>query len=241
MVNKELKNFFDLINKLKEKTKNEANKTNSFAEIFNLMENSEDYSDLESMANQIAKELSDKFNIDNVGVVVNTPNNNINVSFNKKDNEKLTDKKENRDNLNPKQTECKCKTTTNNNTLLDDGSCICDCYKPRNIAVLNLGNNDIFFYNAVYNIYKERFSLGDFIYNTFSVDLPDFNQLDKIVILPNIWGKILNYELDALKELLNENIELFVINPETFDVERVTFEQLDGMRMTKLQEEISCK
>lgn len=91
------------------------------------------------------------------------------------------------------------------------------------------------FYNAVRYICEREYFPNSGVYEYDEVH-PE--KVDVNVLLPNMFGKILTEAIEYFAERLADGEEVFVIDPETFELIEITDESelWDGYSMTKAQE-----
>ena len=95
------------------------------------------------------------------------------------------------------------------------------------------------FYNAVQYICETvHFPNSDFYTYEDESDL-DLYEVDAVILLPNVWEKMLDYYVDKYGKYIDEGGKLYVINPETFELTLVNHSmELEDYKMSDVQQSL---
>ena len=95
------------------------------------------------------------------------------------------------------------------------------------------------FYNAVQYICETvHFPNSDFYTYEDESDL-DLYEVDAVILLPNVWEKMLDYYVNKYSKYIDEGGRLYVINPESFELTLVNHSlELEDYQMSKVQESL---
>lgn len=107
---------------------------------------------------------------------------------------------------------------------------------PNAIMLYDVGGMDNpAFYNAVLHICRAIYFPEEMVLR----DDVDDADITSHILLPNIWGKIFMEAVKEFSELIDEGHEVFVIDPETFELTQITNpDDLWNYAMTRVQEEM---
>lgn len=175
----------------------------------------------ESKANKLAEELFTMLGVDNIDININTPDNTNTYHFSKeKDN-------------------CTCGTNCCKKESSTKEECCKNEQEPkalRSVVLYNVGGNyNPAFYNAVLHICETEHFKDEGVYSEFDIH-PD--KVDVCILLPNIWNKMVLDAVEDFVEKLKNGTEVYVINPETFELTQITDRaELWDYAMSELQEE----
>ena len=220
------------INLTKVKDNDEITKVVKIVDKKNYMESLLSEKDnMQILADKLAEELFSSTDVKNIDVKINVGNNTNDYHFSKYD--EMTENKETCSN---KNTECSNK----NETLCfeEDKNDEVITEKPKSVVLYNVGGTyNPMFYNAVRYICEEKYFSEDGVYSEFDTHPIDEN-IDVCILLPNIWGKIVCDAIEDFAEYMENGAEIFVINPETFELTQITESaELWDYEMSELQEE----
>lgn len=219
------------INLTKVKDNNEINRIVKIVDKKNYLESLlAEKDDTQIMADKLADELFALTGADTIDIKINTPNGTDNYYFTSSDTDNddntpedtSNEDKATKDVVITNETPCQTK-----NESVNIG---------KRIVLYNVGGNYIpSFYNAVLHICNHEHFAEDGVYSEFGV-IP--NEVDVCILLPNIWNKIYSNAVEDFAEKVKNGTEVYVINPETFELTQITCaKELWEYEMTAIQEE----
>ncbi len=149
------------------------------------------------------------FNADNVNIYIKTPEGEIKLNSNKPGEFKFEGEKV--EDVKPVYNEC----ITSDLKEQEE----CDSIDKRSVLLKNAGGMfNAPFYNAALYICEMKYFNDCGIYSEDDV-YPE--NIDTYVILPNIWNKIYNYEAEYYAEHMENGSEVYILNPETFELTKI--------------------
>lgn len=208
-----------------------------FVDRKNYLENfDKDLQNLQKVADEITNDFFNNLHADNVKVKVKTSNGNA-VAEIKKD----SDKNENNtcDKMNEKcclqvddyNKDSDCEVLCGNDDVISSSSDTCV------VLLHNTCNmNNPLFYNALVHICENEYFSNCGVY-TDDEDYPEI--VDKHILIPNEWGKMLSETIRKFAKLIDEGKEVFVIDIETFRLTKINKScDLWDYAMTTIQEKL---
>lgn len=248
--NDNVKNNFNDIEKYRDKdgfinlTKvndiNEVSRIIDLVDKKNFIEELENNTNLQEKAEGLAKTLKDMFNIDSVKVKISTPEGESCAKIGG-DYEVEKIKKEE-----PVQNNEVFNNNEQNDTVEQDDKKVNICEEidedfelDNEVIVLHSVGGEAFnapFYNAVLYICENEYFPESGVYAE-DEDYPE--KVDVRILLPNVWNKITTDAIEYFEECLANGEEIYVIDPETFDLIDINNNiELWDYAMTSVQESI---
>ena len=202
---------------------------------------------VQTMADELAKELMDNLKVDNVKVNIETPEGKANVNLKKdKENPSIT----------PTDFSCDVKTEcSNKNTsstmdmdlfkdedkeekvdLCSEKQCVSVEHDKDSVVLLcNACEMDNpLFYNALLHICDNMYFYDCGVYSEYDT-FPE--NVDTYILIPNVWGKILSDEAEYFAEQIKNGKKIYIINPEIFSLTKINnISELWDYAMTDMQE-----
>ena len=238
-----------MINLTNVKDMNEINRIIDLVDKKNFIEELENNTNLQEKAEELANSLKDMFNIDSVKVSISTPEGEsfAKIGF-EPDGFACEEKETNTIEKKPLVDECssvKCKTTEGekvNNDVKNETNVLEDDFVDGidgRVVVLHSVGGEAFnapFYNAVLHICENEHFPECGVYDEDDL-YPE--HVDIHLLLPNMWGKMLEGAVEYFIECMYNGEKVYVVDPEFFDLEEITEpNMLWDFVMTKIQENL---
>lgn len=221
---------------------NEVSRIIDLVDKKNFIEELENSTNLQEKAEGLAKTLKDMFNIDSVKVKISTPDGETCAKIGSDcdvDEVKKVDTVEET----PCNESCvsgKCSDTKVekcDKEVKESLDCEEDFELDNEVIVLHSVGGESFnapFYNAVLHICENEYFPESGVYAE-DEDYPE--KVDVRILLPNVWNKMMTEAIEYFEECLANGEEIYVIDPETFDLIDINNSlELWDYAMTSVQE-----